>query len=470
MATTQQPGPSATAVVETPKAATDPRLLALATLVQLEQQLRTADTDLRLLFILANETARLVRYRQSAVWLNRTGRIETLSGLADIDYRASYVVWLTRLLKHLSAERTILRPISAQDLPASIGADWDEWFPKHAVWVPLGLATDRVVGGLFLVRDDPWGEGDLRLLATIGEAAGHALLARKAVHRPHRRHSRWIRSTLAAVALAAALTASIMIKIPLSVLAPAEVVPQVSATVRASLPGVIEQIIVAPNQPVAQGDIVASLDKRDLLAQVRLSERALHLIAAEYRQTAQAALVDPSKARDLGILEARLLEKQTELEYAQETMERADIRAPIGGTAVYEDPDTWIGQPVRLGDPILDIAQTDPLELRINLPIRDAIPLKVGARVSFFPDTDPDRILPAKLRYIATLAQPTPEGIVAFTLNALMLDASDIDGDAGGFQTRIGQRGVAKIDGSDVSVLYALTRRPLAVIRQWFGY
>ena len=52
------------------------QLLFLSTLLQLERQIRHADSPAELGFIMANETLRLVNYKQAILWrMGATGRI-----------------------------------------------------------------------------------------------------------------------------------------------------------------------------------------------------------------------------------------------------------------------------------------------------------------------------------------------------------------------------------------------------------
>ena len=95
----------------------DPRVIALATLVRLEQSLSDGDGLQHLLFILANDTSQLVRYQQAAIWSRRGDKVVALSGLAEIDQRAPFISWLAHVLRHLDKTQSAISAVTRDSLP-----------------------------------------------------------------------------------------------------------------------------------------------------------------------------------------------------------------------------------------------------------------------------------------------------------------------------------------------------------------
>ena len=67
---------------------------------------------------------------------------------------------------------------------------------------------------------------------------------------------------------------------------------------------------------------------------------------------------------------------------------------------------------------IVQIADPAAAELRIDLPVADAIALDEGARVDLFLDVDPLEPRRASMSYAAYEAEPTPAGVLAYRVIA----------------------------------------------------
>lgn len=435
---------------------------ALGAVLQLEQSVRNAPDEEAFGFIVVNDTHHLVPYRQAVLWragLGR-GRVTAVSGLPYPDRNAPFVQWLDRVAWHLAlAGPGPTRTLVATDLPESLAKEWSEWLPPHAVWTPLtGSEASEAVGGLVLARDETWEDNELRILDLLAGAYGHAWQAMR--HRPRWRlgvRLRRNRLVLAALVVSAGL---MWLPVRISVLAPAEVAPLDPTVVRAPLDGIVEIFHVRPNQAVEKGALLLELDKTDLANRLTVAEKELAVVRAEYRQTAQRAVLDQKSKATLAILQGRMEAKEAELAHVQTLLERADIRAARDGIVVIADVDDWIGRPVAVGQRILSLASPDQAQLDIRLPVADAIALEPGSEVAMFLNIDPIRPVTARLRTASYEAELTPEGTLAYRLKATFDTAPP---------PRIGLRGTAKILGQRVTLFYWIMRRPLATARQWLG-
>jgi hypothetical protein len=107
------------------------------------------------------------------------------------------------------------------------------------------------------------------------------------------------------------------------------------------------------------------------------------------------------------------------------------------------------------------IADPDNADIRIDLPVEDAIVLHQGAPAELFLDTDPLRPLAARLVHASYQAEVTPSGILAYRVKATF--------DNERRPPRIGLHGTAKIEGEKIPLALYLFRRPIAVLRQTLG-
>ena len=448
----------------------DARLLqgqvaTLSLLAQLARRARHAATVEELAFLAVNETHGLVPYRQAALWQRDApgaGRVLAVSGAPMIERNAPFPMWLERLLAALDRRRKDAGALSvvAADLPPDLVKDWAEWLPTHALLVPLS-GGGEVRGTLLLARDQPWQEGDARLIGEVADAYGHAwsALDRRRALRPWRillRRDRWLAATIAMLVFGA-----MWIPVRQSALAPAEIVPLEPMVVRAPLDGVVERIIVEPNQDVAAGQLLLTLDPSQIQNRLDVARKALDVAQAEYRQAAQQAAFDDKSRQQLTILKGRAEQRQADVTYAESLVARIQVKAEQPGIAVFDDVNEWSGRPVRIGERLLTIADPAKAEIEVRLPVADAINLERGAEVALFLNIAPERRIDATLRYASYEATVAPDGALSYRLKATLA--------GNGPPPRIGLKGTAEIYGQKVTLFYYLMRRPLAALRQMTG-
>jgi multidrug efflux pump subunit AcrA (membrane-fusion protein) len=424
----------------------------LAVLLGLEEQSRTAVSAAALAFVMVNDSRALVEYRQAAL-LTVDGGLTAVSGVASADRSTPFALWLERIWRRLAP--TTPMAVSAADLEGEDAAEWGEWLPRHALWVPLGPH-----GTLMFARDGEWHEAEITLLA---RAAAIFAFAWGAMHRPSawRIWRRRLRETpRLRWGLAAAAIAVLLLPVRLSVLAPAEIVPHAPAVVRAPLDGVVERVLVQPNQAVAAGDLLLELDRTTLVGRVEVARKARSSAQAEFDQVSQQAFFDPKAKAQLAVLKARIDERAAELAQLEGLLGRSQVRAPRSGTAVLDDPAEWNGRPVAVGERILMVADPAEVEVEIWLSPADLIALEPGAPVTVFLNAAPLSAVAARLLYVTYEAVPQPDGHWAHRVRAAVASES---------APTLGQKGTARLDGNRVPLIYWLLRRPLAVVRTTLG-
>lgn len=435
----------------------------LAELLALLRQARQAGSPEELRFLLVNGTHALLPYRQAALF--EGGRVACLSGTVSVERNAPYVEWLERLGGELSGRPGSVR-IDAGALPEPLRNGWADWLPAEAAWMALEG------GGLLVARDFPVSDLELGLLSEWMRGWDHALHALRAaqaqvgmrgwfgsraaqgVGRPWWRRKLWW--ALPLVLLASALP------VPLTVLAPAELVPQGAEIVRAPLDAVIDHVEVAPNQPVHKGQQLLSFDERVLRSRIEVAAQALATAEADYQQAVQRALSDPQAKAQLPQLAGRIEERRAELGLAESQQGRTRVLASRDGVALIDDPSAWAGKPVAVGERILRIADPTDVEVEAWVPVHDLVNFPEQALVRVHLNSDPLHPVSARMRYLSYDATERPDGSYAYRLRARL--------EPGQTLPRIGAKGTARIEARDVSVGYWLLRKPWAAARAWLGW
>lgn len=442
--------------------------------LDLAHRARAVDEPQGLFFMLVNDSKRLLPYRQAVLWREGQG-ITCVSGVTQFDADSPYMLWLGKLCQLLYAQAGVPRLLQADDvalLDPGLAAGWAQWLGGALACFRLPADGD-VPGLLFMMQLEP--EQDVSSLPLLDEwfatwAYCYRALARPRFHLRHtlrRRWQQWREREQALpwwrrrhAVLGMGLAALLLFPVQLTVLAPAEIVPARPVIVRSPLEGVIKQFFVQPNASVKRGQPLYAYDDEALRAKLEVAGQAVQAAESEYRQYAQLALSDQKSKNQIAALQAKLNEKQIELEFLQGQLARATVLATSDGVAVIDEPTEWIGKPVQVGERIMKVARPDDVEVEAWLSLSDRLDFADAADLRFYRAAQPFSPLDARLRYVAYEAQPRPEGHFAYRVRAALAAAPD----AG---VQIGQRGTAKLYAGWTPLCYWALRKPIAAIRQY---
>ena len=231
----------------------------------------------------------------------------------------------------------------------------------------------------------------------LSAASHHASAAQKDV--PIRMDDRQLRAAGIELARVEPEAGTAQTVLPGTVVVP----PQQLLVVAAPAAGLIEAVLVGPNEAVHAGQPIARLRSTDLLEAQRTYLQAL---AADH--LAQTRLErDEQLARERIIAERRLLTTRADREYARTTLqEREQMLALLGMAAddIRELHDTRQmaasltvsaprdgvvlelrvspGERVAASAPLFSVAQLDPLWINLQVPLQQARAIEPGTRVS----------------------------------------------------------------------------------------
>ncbi|RRV15600.1 efflux RND transporter periplasmic adaptor subunit [Pseudomonas saudiphocaensis] len=425
-----------------------------ARFLALQRQARAAKDIDSLAYALVNDAQTLFGFRHAALLI--AGRVRALTGISVVEPHAPFVAFVEDAAHQLLGQGRSALPqvVTAESLNDQARGDWQALSAGSVFWLPLLDRQQQPFGGLWIAREQPWNEAEQALLAQLGDCYAHAWLALQP-RKPWR--LRWPRRRILAVAAAALLL--LLVPVRQSVLAPAEVVPRDGQVIAAPLDGVIAEFQVKPNQAVAKGEVLLRFDATSIRAQADVAQRSLEVAEAELKANTQRAFSDAESSARIDLLAARVAQKRAERDYARELLARTEVRAERDGIAVFADAQRWIGKPVQTGERLMEIADPQHAELRIDLAVADALNFQHGTDIALFLDSDPLHRHAALLQRLAYEAQALSSGQLAYRLDAEFVEAPP----------RIGLRGTAKLYGEQVPLALFLLRRPLAALRQTLG-
>jgi multidrug efflux pump subunit AcrA (membrane-fusion protein) len=427
----------------------------LELLVSLEAAIRQQPTLTALFLHAVNETRQLLGFEQAVLVRfdrRQKARIETVSSVARHDGNGVISSSLERLINRLKLKD---KPGAHLISPGDLKTDYPF---RESFWAPIADRKGKLIAGLFLLRDTPWEESDGLIIQRIAGCYGHAM---RALSPPSllRKFSipKWFLIGAPLVILALAF-----VPVPLTTLAPFEVIADQPALATAPIDGVIAEIIPEPNSLVKTGDPLYRFDATTLKAGADIAKQKVVVAQAKLVTAQQGAFTDQEMKHSLAVTEKELELALAESHFADELLARVTVVAGRDGLVSYASRNDWLGKPVQVGQKVMEIADPRRVAFRIDLAVHDSIALQQGSGVRLFLDSDPLAPRQAEVTEMSFHATEQPGGALAYRVVAKPM--------AGDTDLRIGLRGTAQLSGENVSLGFYLFRRPIAGLRQYIGW
>ena len=148
-----------------------------------------------------------------------------------------------------------------------------------------------------------------------------------------------------------------------------------------------------PGDIVKKGELLGTLDNKDLTLEYQRWSSELGQLQTEYRE----ALARHDRA-SVSILQARIAQTEAQMSLVREQLLRSQFTAPFDGLVVSGDLSQALGSPVERGQVLFTVAPLDVYRIILQIDERDIGEIKRGSTVvSFFPVCRENRL---NLRYI----------------------------------------------------------------------
>lgn len=436
--------------------------------IDLEEAARCAKNKAEFYFVTCNKTKEVLSYSQAIFFEKRTTgiNIAAISGIAEINQDAPLVMMLKQLIaaiRHLAVAKT-LHLIETSEIPPALQEDFGRWCQGNVLWCPLQSQSQDLNAGLLLMRNKTFSVPEIALMNKIIAAFSHAFGALELSRPPKNKYRFWGEDKKPCFLyglIGLTILSVLLIPVRQTVLAPAEISAKNQVVVSSEVDGTIEKFFVKPNETVAAGQLLFTLDP--ILPQNRYAQAksALEVSQEKYRKAYQHALTEADSKAELLVLASEIDKSQTELNYATEMLSRVQVRAKVPGVVIFSAPEDWLGKPVKMGERVLTIADEHQIEVKIQLPVAESIALKPGNDIHVFLNTNPLHTILAKLIYASYTAQETTDGMVAYRITGAFLDQKHLP--------RIGLKGTAKLYGRQVTLGYFLLWKPISFLRRTIG-
>lgn len=209
--------------------------------------------------------------------------------------------------------------------------------------------------------------------------------------------------------------------------------------------GYIDQAPMRAGDMVTAGQVVATLDDKDLkLERIRLeSEREQTL--RKYRE----ALSKHERA-STSVLGAQLNQTEAELSLVREKLERSIIRSPFDGIVVSGDLSQMLGAPVEQGKVLFEIAPLDAYRVILKVDERDISYIAVEQTGQLALSGITSDTIPFTIKKVTPIAT-SEDGLTYFRVEAELDRSMPF--------LRPGMEGIGKINVGDDKLIWIWTRR-----------
>jgi hypothetical protein len=421
-----------------------------------------------LIFIIVNDTYNLTKYDRGILW-DMQGEKHQMLGVSGQTTLNAYSEMHNKL-------STLIASLNDKGAAQVLGPDkfsgkeeiWEDLQAHHqsaVLWLPIYF-DDELVLGLWLERwtggyDDPLTADFLGIINKYllpGYGAAWSKHQSKITFTPKMNY----KGKMKLAGLASALFVLFVVRIPLRVVAPCEVIPDNPVLVTAPLEGVIDKIIVEPGEKVEEGTPLFDYDKRVPLQNLKVAQNEIEIIQADINRTSAVGLYDKPSLAELGLLQVKLRKAQLNFDFASYQAGLLTVSSPVDGFVSMDDPAQWRGKPVLVGEKIMTIVDPSKTLIRMWVPENDNLNLNPDMPVKIILNIEPQTSYAARFLYIATETSISEKHVASFIAEAQWKDPpSD--------EIKPGLKGTAILYGNKVSLFYYLFRKPFAMFRSVTG-
>ena len=231
----------------------------------------------------------------------------------------------------------------------------------------------------------------------------------------------------------------------------------------ASLEGSVRRVLVAPldgyvasaphraGDVVAGGDVLASLDDRDL----KLEYYKWASQREQYARQYQEALAQHDRAQS-NIVLAQVQQAEAQMNLLAEQLGRIRIAAPFEGLVVSGDLSQSLGTAVKRGQVLFEVAPLNAYRVVLEVDEGEISHVQAGQRGSLMLASLPGEVFPLSITHV-TPVTASREGRSYFRVEALLGRMSD--------RLRPGMEGVAKVEAGNRKLIWIGTHKLIDWLR-----
>jgi len=229
----------------------------------------------------------------------------------------------------------------------------------------------------------------------------------------------------------------------------------VQRAISVPMAGYVAQANVRAGDIVRQGDILFTLDARDL----RLERLKWMSQKSQYRREHSEALADHDRAK-VRILGAQIEQTEAQVALIEEQLERIKVAAPFDSFVVSGDLSQSLGAPVERGDVLFEVAPLDDYRVILKVDERDIGEVSIGQAGLLALSSMPHEPIPIEVEKI-TPVSTAEEGINYFRVEAALSEKASQ-------RLSPGMEGIGKIGIGQRKLVWIWTHKITHWMRMFF--
>lgn len=374
-------------------------------------------------------------------------RVRALSHSAAFGKRTNLIRCIEASMDEALDQGASISFPTGEDLPRAAHAHSElaRQFGASSICTVALVRAGQACGAVTLERNEPFERRTVMLLEVVAALAGPVLEDRRRedrfigtklldsiqslLHKLFGAHH--IAAKLIALGIAIVALAFTFVTAEFRVTADATLEPELKRAAVAPFDGYVDTAPARAGDIVQEGELLASLDDRDLQLERVKWDSQLAQASKQYRQ----ALAERDAA-EVEIQAAAVDEARAELTRIEDRLARTQLRAPFPGFVVAGDLTQQLGSPVQRGDVLFEVAPLDAYRIEMMVDEGDIADVHLGQSGSVVLSALPEASFTFVIDKITPVSE-AQEGRNTFRVEAHLRDDSG--------RLRPGLQGVAKI-------------------------
>ena len=358
------------------------------------------------------------------------------------------------------------------DVPVEIAESIREYlnYAKSSCLIIIPLSVyDHPIGHLVFEFFGAAAAGELETLAVMNMApffssalAEKWVLAKyplvrnsyfNAVSGPSEERRKSARRTKALVLLGLLICVVVGLSLPvtLTIGGRIEVTPEREYFAFVQVDGIVDKVSVREGQFVKQGQVVASLEPKEIDYKIREAERLQKSYKAEMDVLKNMAAENPAKLAESQLMAIKSLRAQNDIEFLNWQRQFVSIRSPVDGVVLTKRVRSLVGKRFKAGEPFCKIAPKDELEADVFVRESDVSFVQENQKGEAFFNFEPDRPYPVRVKSISPMAEALERVGNVYRVRVTLLRKAP--------ELKPGMLGIAHIDTRKASLWFVVSRR-----------
>jgi len=249
---------------------------------------------------------------------------------------------------------------------------------------------------------------------------------------------------------------------PFDVGGEAEIMPIERHAAFCKIEGLIDRVNVVEGQRVQEGEVLATLDPREIDYRIRSAETQFEVLTAELKLLKAAGGEDPAKLAESRIIELKRKAAWGEAQFFKWQAQFLAIKAPVAGTVLTKEIDSLAGKKFRAGEAFCEIAAQGEMAAQVLVPEDRISYVAPDQEVTLYLSNNPRKGYALKVLKIAPMAEAIQRLGNVYRVTAPFPDAPA--------STYVGMKGIAKIHVMRSSLWFIITDRLLSRLQKWSLY